>query len=520
MNPRLLAAICIAGLLGAFAIDLATPQLFIVAILLDVPIVLSAFAGNRRLTGSLVAAALMANAIAGYFNGLWVGSHWDAIAIANRLLAALSIILVGWLGLALHRRAEQRGIETAIADAVRRERALREASESIRGSLSEELVERTIVREALRLADAARASFYRVASSAGPWTRFDAVRGSAEVVEVVDRPKPGVQSIITGAMERRETSKLSRNHAIGRLVLDTLGAESAIAAPLVDAGTTFGTLLVLFDRDATDEDVHVLISFAEAAGIALGQARLFVELAHKNIELAERSQVIRDIVYALSHDLRTPLAAAGLTLRQARDSAYGPMPARYGEILERSIAANDELQRLAETLLLVAQYESGERATIHLSLNLAALVNEVVTQLRPLADSKHLQIDVHTLDATVLGDQSELRRALVNLFANAVTWSRDGDRIDVGMQIEGSNVRVSIADQGFGVPEDLRQNLFMRFAGDHVRGAGTGLGLYIVRRITESHGGSARYEPNKPRGSIFSIELPFAVTPVATTVPA
>jgi hypothetical protein len=112
MNPRLLAALCVLGLLGAFAIDLATPQLFIAAILLDVPIVLSAFA---------------ASAIVGYFNGLWAGNHWDPIAIGNRFLAALSIILVGWLGLALHRHAEQRGMEPAIADAVRRERALREA---------------------------------------------------------------------------------------------------------------------------------------------------------------------------------------------------------------------------------------------------------------------------------------------------------------------------------------------------------------------------------------------------------
>ena len=115
-------------------------------------------------------------------------------------------------------------------------------------------------------------------------------------------------------------------------------------------------------------------AFAEAAVIALGQSRLFDELAKKNNELAQRSEVIRDIVYALSHDLRTPLAAAGLTLRQAREGAYGPMPERYREILDRSISANDELQRLAETLLLVAQYESGDRTAERRTIELNRLV--------------------------------------------------------------------------------------------------------------------------------------------------
>ena len=199
----------------------------------------------------------------------------------NRALAALSIVLVGWLALALHQRAEQQGIETAIADAVRRERALREASENIRGSLSEELVERTIVREARRLADAARASFYRAGSAAGPWTRFDVTRGSVEVIEATGRPDAAIQSVLTRALESRETSILSREDALGRLVLDALQSPTAMVAPLIDAGTPFGTLLVLLDRSATDEDFRILRAFAEAAAISLGQARLFVELALK-----------------------------------------------------------------------------------------------------------------------------------------------------------------------------------------------------------------------------------------------
>jgi len=516
MNPRLLAALCIGGLIAAFAIDLVTPQLFIAAILLDVPIVLSAFAGNRRLTGALVVAGLVANVVAGYINGLEAGGTWEPIALGNRGLAALSIILVGWLGLALHRGAEQQGVANAIAAAVRRERDLREASENIRSSLSEELVERAIVREAMWLVSATRVSLYR-ASTTGSATRFDATQSGKEVVEVTEASPPEIQSVLARALEAREPSLLTRDDAMGRLVLDALGIDAAVAVPLVDGAKRFGTLLIALNRVPTEEDLLSLRAFSEAAVIALGQSRLFDELAKKNDELAQRSDVIRDIVYALSHDLRTPLAAAGLTLRQAREGAYGPMPERYSEILDRSISANDELQRLAETLLLVAQYESGDRTAEHRPIALDRLVRDVVAQLQPLADSKKLTVDVWTADAEVRGDAGELRRALVNLFANAVNWSKDAGRVWIRMRTEGRVVSVSVADEGFGVPEEIRGTLFMRVAGAHARGGGTGLGLYIVRRIAEEHDGKVHYEPNTPQGSIFTLELPLVkvATPVA-----
>ncbi|HEY1727180.1 MAG TPA: GAF domain-containing sensor histidine kinase [Candidatus Baltobacteraceae bacterium] len=516
MNPRLLTTLCITGLIAAFAIDLFTPQLFISAILLDVPIVLSAFAGNRRLTGALVVAGLIANLVAGYINGLQAGGVWDPVALGNRALAALSIILVGWLGLALQRGAEQQGVAIAIAKAVRRERDLREASENIRNSLSEELVERAITREAMWLVSATRVSLYR-ATTTGSATRFEASKNSKEVVEVTEAPRPEIQSVLARALEAQEPSLLSREDAMGRLVLDSLEIDSAVVVPLIDGGMRYGTLLLSLDRPTTEEDLLSLRAFAEAAVIALGQSRLFDELAKKNDELAQRSEVIRDIVYALSHDLRTPLAAAGLTLRQAREGAYGPMPERYREILDRSVSANDELQRLAETLLLVAQYESGDRTAEHRTIDLDRLVRDVAAQLQPLADSKKLSVDVMTVDAAVSGDSGELRRALVNLFANAVNWSKDGGRVAIQMRSEGRMVRVSVADEGFGVPDEIRDTLFMRVAGAHARGGGTGLGLYIVRRIAEEHGGRVRYEPNVPQGSVFTLELPrIAVsTPVA-----
>jgi len=143
----------------------------------------------------------------------------------------------------------------------------------------------------------------------------------------------------------------------------------------------------------------------------------------------------------------------------------------------------------------------------------------VIDQLDALARSKHLHVDVEGVEhATVSGDAGELRRALVNLFANAVTWSRDNGTIRIDLANDHDNVRIRVIDEGFGVPADVRESLFKRFGGEHSRGGGTGLGLYIVRRIAEQHGDSIRYEPNRPQGSIFTLELP--ALPVAVQIPA
>ena len=235
-------------------------------------------------------------------------------------------------------------------------------------------------------------------------------------------------------------------------------------------------------------------------------------LAAANRELAERGDFIRDIMYALSHDLRTPLAAAGMTMRQAREGAYGPLPEIYRDVLERSIKSSDELQRLAETLLLVARYESGDRAAAREGIELHRVAEAVVRDLAPLAESKQIMLAVSAGEpAATNGDESELRRALMNLTANALTWTPKGGHVSLRVTCDGNDAEVAVDDDGYGVPEAVRETLFERFSSAASRrGGGTGLGLYLVRRVAESHGGSVSYEARTPRGSRFMLHLPLA----------
>jgi signal transduction histidine kinase len=510
-------------LLAAFGIDVATPQLFVVAILFNGPIALSSLALDSRFTRVLILAAIVLNGIACYANGVHDGYRWEAIAIGDRLIAALSFLLVGGLSIATQASAARAGELAARQDRAARERTVRRAVEVIRASMNPELIERAIVREAVTSLGIDTALLYVFEPNLDePATYRASVASGREVDVTTERPPAPILSFLHRIAEDRESIAFVREtDALGRLLLDTLGAPHAIAAALIEHASLYGVLVLL--RESAPFEAHFdegLTAYVDQAAIALAQAALFVQLAERNEELAsanvalqERGDVIRDIVYALSHDLRTPLSAARMTMRQALDGAYGPLPDAYREILARTIDSNDELQRLAETLLLVSRYESGERSTRRERVDLAALARDVASELEPLWRGKHVALRVVSSDApAVSGDERELRRAIVNLVANAITWTPAERAVDVRIEARDGATILVVEDEGYGVPEAERAHLFERVREAASRqGAGSGLGLYLVRRIAESHEGRVAYAPRPQGGSIFTLSLPVAV---------
>lgn len=515
----------------AFGFDMVTPQALVAAILLTVPIALSSVLLNRRMTAGFVVAALIANAFAGWYNGPPQGHHWDTIAIGNRALAAFSIVLVAILGGLAQTAAERAGSAAAQQRQADRAQALRRAMEAIRSSLNVELVARAIVREAMDVFSVSGARLYLIehAVLAASTYRYDPLQN--EVLVHRERPAPELLSLIQRALVDRRVVSIDRSDALSRFGLDTLEAHRAFLVPLSNEQITFGVLLLTFETgDPVDPDIERWLAiFAEQATVAAAQAYLFVELADKNNELSQaiatlehRGEVIRDLVYALSHDLRTPLAAAAMTTQQALDGLHGALPESYRELLRRSIASNDELRRLAETLLLVARYESGEESSVREPVAMGSVAESVVRELESLWQSKHISCEMKTdARATVLGDESELRRAVMNLVANAINWTPEGGVIVVSVERSGDQVALTINDTGYGVPSEQREHLFERLTSARSRrGSGSGLGLYIVRRIAESHGGRARHQPRDPRGSAFILELPLAREPQGDDVDA
>ena len=515
-----MALLCYGLLLAAWILDLLTPQLFIAAILFNGPIALSSLALRNRLTTNLVVTAEIANAVAGYVNGAVAGHHWDAVAIGNRLLLAASFVLVGYLSIKAQEYAREAGASAGRMRQVEIERALREATGRVRGTLNVELVQRAITRESAALLGASKAMLVVRDEAFGLPLLLGYSEDAADISMERRALSAELASLVARAGETGEVFRVTGSDLFGRVTLDALGASEALVTPIATNGAVDHVLIdsVSGGNAFVSDAVATMNSFAEQGAMALEQAQLFTQLGERNAEiarqkneLAERSDVIRDIVYALAHDLRTPLAAAHVTMHQALGGAYGQLPESYRTILQTALAANDDERRIVETLLLVARYEAGEESTLRELVNCQQLVERIVAELRPVAEIRGIALvqELAPAASCTYGDPHELRRAIANLVANAIEATPRGGRIVVRCKASARDVAVEVEDDGFGIPEERRAALFERFGGSQP-GSGTGLGLYIVRRIAEKHGGTISFAPRTPRGSIFTLTLPLA----------
>ena len=505
-------ALCYGLLIVAWVIDLLTPQLFVAAILLNGPIALSSLALRPSVTVWLIVAAEVANVVAAYVNGVHDGYHWNGIAIGDRILSGASFVLVGSLAIRTQANARRAGESEERRRQIVRERALRRAMERVRASLNMELILRSAVREASELTGADVATILVRESSFDVADTYELQHGASEARIERRRLTAAESSLVERARSSKVVVAVSKDDPLGRLV----GSNALVASLETDGGET--ALVLAWDEHQPHaqerEEVQV---FADNLSVALAQAKLFVRLAAQNEEIArskdelqKRNDVIRDLVYALAHDLRTPLVAADVTMHQALDGEYGDLPDPYVRVLRTSLASNHDARRLLETLLLVARYEAGEDSRAFAPFQTGPLLQRVVDEMSPIARQRGIDLSLAVASGgELIGDEDELRRAISNLVGNALEATPQGGHVRVASTFAGAFV-VEVSDDGYGVAPERRVHLFERFA--RVRsGGGTGLGLYIVRRIAEKYAGRVEYAPNEPQGSRFVLTIPVNV---------
>jgi PAS domain S-box-containing protein len=259
------------------------------------------------------------------------------------------------------------------------------------------------------------------------------------------------------------------------------------------------------------QEREALLRSERAAREAAESARQAAESARQLAEAASRAK--DEFLAMLGHELRNPLHAISLAsqLLQNPNSLD-----RARSIIARQ---GEHMMRLVEDLLDAARVTSGRIALIRRPLNLAELVSEYISNLKQTGQLEHHTVETDLQQVWVDADSERLSQVIVNLLGNAMKYTPRGGKIWVRVK-GGDEAILQVQDNGTGISSELLPHIFDLFArgefGLQRSPAGLGIGLTLVQRIAELHGGRAEAASDGPgRGSTFTVGLPIIAAPQA-----
>ncbi|MDJ0734330.1 MAG: hybrid sensor histidine kinase/response regulator [Nostocaceae cyanobacterium] len=247
------------------------------------------------------------------------------------------------------------------------------------------------------------------------------------------------------------------------------------------------------------------------------RVRSLLRLKHSIDERDHMANLRQDFVSRFTHDLRIPLAASNRILQLLGDGNFCQVTPELKEVVDSMIGSNNDLLEMVNSLLEVYRHEAGCKTFNFANCDITALIREVVQQLTALAEEKGLTVSLDLGEESreamgtkrlLIGDRIELRRVFTNIIGNAIKFTNKGS-VDISLQRVDNSVAIAIKDTGPGISVQEQQVLFERFRSGKKKGSGSGLGLYLSKRIIEEHRGAIEVSSEHGKGSIFTIYLPF-----------
>jgi two-component system, OmpR family, sensor kinase len=286
--------------------------------------------------------------------------------------------------------------------------------------------------------------------------------------------------------------------AIARRAMRPIASLTATARTIADTGDPSSHM----PQPRADDEVGELAQTLE-------QMLRTLDAARSEREAALRRQ--REFVADASHELRTPLTSilANLELLQAslQETEQGDERA----MVDSALRSSSRMSRLVGDLLLLARADAG-RVGARTRCDLAEAAGNAAAEVAPTIGERELRVE-NDRPLPVDGNPDELHRMVLNLLDNAARHTPPGSRIELRLRAEGPSAVIEVADDGPGVPVELREQIFERFVrgegpADTAIGGGSGLGLAIVSAVARSHGGSAEVDESDLGGALFRVRLP------------
>ncbi len=315
-------------------------------------------------------------------------------------------------------------------------------------------------------------------------------------------------------------------------ILAAASPHSTIAVPLRARGENFGALTLARTASAqpfAERDLPFAMEVGRRASVAIENARLYATARRDRAAAEEASRAKDQFLAVLGHELRNPLAPIATALRLMALREGGAFVTERS-IIERQV---QHMTRLVDDLLDVSRITRGKVELRQRPIEISEVITKAVEIASPALEQRqhHLEVDVPVAGLTVFGDVGRLAQVFANLLTNSAKYTPPCGQVRIRARRDARIVRVSVSDTGIGISPEVLPHVFEVFVQgsrrDAVR-AGLGLGLAIVRSLTEMHGGRVAARSAGPgSGSEFVVELPLlektafrSIRPTPRDIPA
>jgi len=321
---------------------------------------------------------------------------------------------------------------------------------------------------------------------------------------------------------KKQTQGVSRSiHASSEFIfyVETLlsgvfGASSAsilISTVVTEQNVSVGELLKLLDR--TQE---VLQSNNALAAKSEELVQMTEQLRSANAQLQQVDRLKADFITTVTHELRTPMTSIKAFSKILLDNKDLDED-RKETFLRIVVSETERVSRLVNQVLDIEKYQSNELDWNYENFCFVAMVRDSYALMKPSLDERNIlsSFETNAESLKIYGDRDRLFQAVLNLISNARKFanSTKGEIKITVKKLENGLAYCSVSDNGLGVPDEKKEFIFERFTqiSDSVKGKprGSGLGLFITKRIIEHHGGTLKVVDNFPTGALFYMEIPF-----------
>ncbi len=279
------------------------------------------------------------------------------------------------------------------------------------------------------------------------------------------------------------------------------------------------------------QDLAVLEIIADELVIAIQNSLRFEEIKNFNVTLQDKvddatrklraanqrlielDQTKDDFISMASHQLRTPLTSIKGYVSMVMEGDAGKITKKQSELLDQAFTSSQRMVYLIADLLNVSRLRTGKFVIEPKETNLANVIDGEIAQLKETAKGRNLELtyDKPKNFPTLMLDETKIRQVIMNFADNAIYYTPSGGHIAVVLEDKGETIEFAVTDDGIGVPKSEQHHMFNKFYRAHnakkARPDGTGLGLFMAKKVVVAQGGSIIFKSQEGKGSTFGFSF-------------